>query len=80
MKSHPFASPSRRPVDLADENGAITAADEIAELSRLAAAEWIWRHDVAVSVHALLVSIAEVGSDVATAEALAACSKTRRAE
>ncbi|MBB3156637.1 hypothetical protein FHS07_000321 [Microbacterium proteolyticum] len=75
----PFGPPARRPEHLADENGAIRAADEIAELNRLAAAEWIWRHDANVTVDALLARIAEVGTDVATAEALAGRLPTRRA-
>ncbi|MFZ8756094.1 hypothetical protein ACO03V_01580 [Microbacterium sp. HMH0099] len=73
----PFASPWRRPDHVADESGAISAADEVAYLQRLAAAEWIHRHEVNVTVDALLKRIAEVGSDVATAEALARRLPTR---
>ena len=76
----PFSSPSRRPRHLASKNGAISAADEVAELNLLAAAEWLWRHDVDLPVDALLARIAEVGTDVATAEALAGRLPTRRAQ
>ena len=79
IRRDPFASRTPRPKHLADASGAISAADEIAELSRLAAAEWIWRHDANVTVDALLARIVEVGTDVATAEALAGRLPTRRA-
>ncbi|MBB3158298.1 hypothetical protein FHS07_001994 [Microbacterium proteolyticum] len=80
IRRDPFASRTRRPKHLADASGAIAAADEIAELNRLAAAEWIWRHDLDLSVGVLLARIAEVGTDVATAEALAGRLPTRRAQ
>ncbi|WP_314453243.1 hypothetical protein [uncultured Microbacterium sp.] len=80
IRRDPFASRTPRPRHLAGANGAISAADEIAYINRLAAAEWLWRHDVDLPVDVLLSRTAEVGSDVATAEALAGRLSTRRAE